>query len=107
MRIVKKHQLDVLGLQETHLQDQGRSLYKGGGGTRGGGGVEALLLQIHITLPWLCSFRGVHVTLGGMFARRATFVLSILSLAPSLSSLWEIPQGDHTRPKTFSARHLV
>ena len=26
-------------------------------------------------------------------AQRATFVLSILSLAPSLSSPWEVPQG--------------
>ena len=40
-------------------------------------------------------------------ARRATFVLSILSLAPSLSSPWEVPQVDRTRPQTFSARHLV
>ena len=40
-------------------------------------------------------------------AQRATFVLSILSLAPSLSSPWEIPQVDHTRLQTFPARHLV
>ena len=31
-------------------------------------------------------------------ARRTTFVLSILSLAPSLSSPWEVPQVDRTRP---------
>ena len=36
-------------------------------------------------------------------ARRATFVLSILSLAPSLSSPWDIPQVDRTRPQPFSA----
>ena len=35
-----------------------------------------------------------------MFARHATFVLSILSLAPGLSSPWEIPQVDRTRPQT-------
>ena len=35
----------------------------------------------------------------GMFARRATFVLSILSLAPGLSSPWEVPQVDRTRPQ--------
>ena len=40
-------------------------------------------------------------------ARRATFVLSILSVAPSLSSPWEVPQVERTRPQTFSARHLV
>ena len=42
-----------------------------------------------------------------MFARCATFVLNILSLAPSLSSPWEVPQVDCTRPQTFFARHLV
>ena len=36
-----------------------------------------------------------------MFARCATFVLNILSLAPSLSSPWEVPQVDCTRPQTF------
>ena len=40
-------------------------------------------------------------------ARRAISVLSIVSLAPSLSSPWEVPQVDRTRPQTFSARHLV
>ena len=40
-------------------------------------------------------------------ARRATFVLSILSLAPGLSSPWEFPQVDRTRPQTFPARHLA
>ena len=40
-------------------------------------------------------------------ARRATFVLRILSLAPGLSSPWEISQVDRTRPQTFSARHVA
>ena len=40
-------------------------------------------------------------------ARRATFVLSILSLAPGLSSSWEVPQVDRTRPQTFPARHVA
>ena len=40
-------------------------------------------------------------------ARRATFVLSILSLAPGLSSPWEVPQVDCTRLQTFLARHLA
>ena len=40
-------------------------------------------------------------------ARRATFVLSILSLAPSSSSPREVPQVDRTRPQTFPAPHLV
>ena len=40
-------------------------------------------------------------------APRATFVLSILSPAPSLSSPREVPQIDRTRPQTFSARHLA
>ena len=31
-------------------------------------------------------------------ARRATFVLGILSPAPSLSSTWEVPQVDRTGP---------
>ena len=51
---------------------------------------------------------------GGMFARtrpvhaqRATFVSSILSLAPSLSSPRGVPQVDRTRPQTFPARHLA
>ena len=46
-------------------------------------------------------------TSGGMFARRATFVLSILSLAPDLSSPWEVPQVDRTRPQTFRAKHVA
>ena len=45
---------------------------------------------------------GAHLILRGnvclAHARRATFVLSILSLAPSLSSPWEVPQVDRTRP---------
>ena len=40
-------------------------------------------------------------------ARRATFVWSILSLAPSLSPPSEVPQVDCTRPQTFPARHLA
>ena len=44
---------------------------------------------------------------GGMFAGRATFVLSILSLAPSLSPPREVPQVDRTRPQTFRATHVA
>ena len=40
-------------------------------------------------------------------ARRATFVLSILSLAPSPSSPCGIPQVDRTGPQTFPARHVA
>ena len=40
-------------------------------------------------------------------ARHATSVSSILSLAPRLSSPWEVPQVDHTRPQTFSAKHVA
>jgi hypothetical protein len=38
-------------------------------------------------------------------ARRATFVLRILSLAPRLSSPREVPQVDRTRLQTFRAKH--
>ena len=40
-------------------------------------------------------------------AWRATFVLRILSLAPSISSPREVPQVDRTGPQTFPARHLA
>ena len=40
-------------------------------------------------------------------ARHTTFLLSILSLAPSLSSPWEVPQVARTTPQTFPARHLT
>ena len=43
---------------------------------------------------------------GGMLARRATFVLSVLALAPSLSSPWEVPPVDRTGPQTFCAKHV-
>ena len=36
-----------------------------------------------------------------------TFVLCILSLAPSLSSPREVPQVDRTRPQTFRAKHVA
>ena len=39
-------------------------------------------------------------------ARCATFVISILALAPSLSSPWEVPQVDRTGPQTFPAKHV-
>ena len=42
---------------------------------------------------------------GGIFAPRATFVLSILSLAPNLSSPRGVPQVDYTRLQTFRAKH--
>ena len=41
------------------------------------------------------------------YAQRATFVLGILSRAPSSSSPWEVPQVDRTRPQTFPARHIA
>ena len=37
-------------------------------------------------------------------ARRAIFVLSILALAPSLSSPREVPQVDRTGPQIFPAK---
>ena len=40
-------------------------------------------------------------------AQRATFVLSILSLAPSLSPPRDAPQVDCTRPQTFHAKHVA
>ena len=40
-------------------------------------------------------------------ARRATFVVSILSLAPSLSPPREVPQVDCNRPQTFRAKHAA
>ena len=49
---------------------------------------------------------GCLVTIGGMFARRATFVLSIVSLAPSLSSPREVPQAARDRkPSMQSTLH--
>ena len=42
-----------------------------------------------------------------MFARRATFVLSILSLAQSLSPPREVSQIDRTRLQTFCAKHVA
>ena len=59
-----------------------------------------MLLNSHILAYARCRARPAH-------ARHAPFVLSILSLAPSLSSPWEVPQVDHTRPQTFSARPLL
>ena len=45
--------------------------------------------------------------IGGMFVRRATFVLSILALAPSLSSPQEVLQVDRTGLQTFRAKHVA
>ena len=39
-------------------------------------------------------------------ARRATLVLSILALAPGLSSPRGVPQVDRTGPQTFPAKHV-
>ena len=39
--------------------------------------------------------------------RCATFVLSILSLAPSLSPPGEVPQVDRTRLQTFRTKHIA
>ena len=44
---------------------------------------------------------------GGMFAWRATFVLSILAVAPILSSPRELPQVYRTVPQTFPAKHIA
>ena len=41
-----------------------------------------------------------------MFARRATFGVSVLALAPSLSSPREVPHRDRTGPQTFPAKHV-
>ena len=62
--------------------------------------------------PWGCMEQGEGgLAQGGnvcpAHARRATFVLSILSLAPSLSSPWEVPRVDCTRPQNFPAKHLA
>ena len=65
-----------------------------------------------------CSDKGVVLGKGGgrgeclpgarpAHARRATFVLCTLSLAPSLSSPREVPEVDRTRPQTFRAKHVV
>ena len=39
-------------------------------------------------------------------ARRTTFVLSILGLAPNISSPREVPQVDRTGPQTCPAKHV-
>ena len=40
-------------------------------------------------------------------AQHTTFVLSILALAPILSSPGEVPQVDCTGPHTFPAKHVA
>ena len=60
------------------------------------------------TLPKSGSFdrlRSQNPHPGGMFARRATFVLGILSPAPSLSSPREVRQVDHTSPSLQGTSH--
>ena len=54
-------------------------------------------------VPWGKCLLGTHPA----HARRATFVSSILSLAPNLSTPWEVPQVDSTRPQTSRAKHLA
>ena len=44
---------------------------------------------------------------GEIFARRATFVVSVLSRAPSLFSPKEVPRVDRTGPQTFPAKHVA
>ena len=44
---------------------------------------------------------------GGMCARHTTFVLSIMALAPNLSSPREVPQVDRTAPQTFPAKNVA
>ena len=59
----------------------------------------AVLCCVKKTWECLPSERPAH-------ARRATFVLSVSSPAPGLSSPTEVPHVDHTRPETFPTRHL-
>ena len=50
---------------------------------------------------------GLRVNVCPAHAQHATFVLSILSLAPSFPSPREVPEVDRTKPQTFPARHLA
>ena len=50
--------------------------------------------------------QGVRGNVCLVHARRATFVLSIPAVAPSLSSPREVPQVDRTGPQTFPAEHV-
>ena len=77
----------------------GRNVHGNGKGNR--------KYMVIVMIMLLTMVNAASPSYGGMFARRATFVLRILSLAPSLSSPWEVPQVDCTRPQTISARHLV
>ena len=45
--------------------------------------------------------------LGGMFARRATFLLTIPTSAPDLPSHGEGPQVDHVALHTFPTKHVA
>ena len=44
---------------------------------------------------------------GGMFARRATFLLTIPTSAPDLPSHGEAPQVDHVALHTFPTKHVA
>ena len=72
---------------------------------------EHFRAQTSISTPWQTSHTSsTALTQGNVclaHARRATFVFSILSLAPGLSSSREVPQVDRTRPQTVPARHLA
>ena len=45
--------------------------------------------------------------IGGMFARRATFLLTIRTSAPDLPSHGEAPQADHVALHTFPTKHVA
>ena len=47
----------------------------------------------------------IHI--GGMFARRATFLLTIPTLTPDLPSHGEAPQVDHIALHTFPTKHVA
>ena len=64
------------------------------------GHMPSLPFALPLTLgECLSGARPVH-------ARRATFVLSILALAPSVSSPRAVPQVDRTGPQTLPAKHM-
>ena len=44
---------------------------------------------------------------GGMFARRANFLLTIPTSAPDLPSHGEAPQEDHVALHTFPTKHVA
>ena len=59
-----------------------------------------------LTLPFITPSKRDH-RLGGMFARRATFLLTIPTSAPDLPSHGEAPQVDHVALHTFPTKHVA